>query len=603
MSGGLAARVAEFETGFVERARAETDAVGAEAILSGRRASAGMSAVLGGWWCRPGEETAVRVLPNPWDDRDAVALYDEYSFQLARGYARALGRALEVRFETGHPSAYWELLLEPWLHLTLSQLLDRALFVRAAHELAPAAPFVVEGALAVPATMWETTNAQLTDRWNALLVGELARAAGHSTTMASHSVDGVGTAEPVPRASPEPAAIGALRALARRLTLGAPQARRLALLGAHGLRLREIVALNRALGGVRPARGSARVEPYEPAPDESSARAQLGRATREGVATGLPIEVLLPRLLPRSLLEDYRSLVAQSEAQFGPSCAILDGSYSFMDAENEFVARSKAAGHRIAEIQHGGASLSLRSHPHSRFVAGPDSHFDRFFAWGPAEGGETLPHPRVEELRDTHRGGDSVVIVEMLLPPQNQLLRFETMPLANQVYTELDRLATFVEAVGPARAHLVLKRFPGLVAAAERPDVLAGLPVAESRRRRTAVAWMQASRVAVLAYPDTPFIEAMLIGVPTIGLWGTNLWNWKDDAKGPFEALEAAGVVFSDPHAAAVTLGEVYERAGEWWAQPAIQDARQLFLDRFAAGGDWLPAWTSALRGLTETGR
>ncbi len=40
------------------------------------------------------------------------------------------------------------------------------------------------------------------------------------------------------------------------------------------------------------------------------------------------------------------------------------------------------------------------------------------------------------------------MIVEMLLPPHNQLLRFETFPLANQVFAELDRLNAFVEAVG-----------------------------------------------------------------------------------------------------------------------------------------------------------
>ena len=564
-SGGdrLGARVAEFETAYLERARVETDLDGVTAVLAGRRHTDDPERVLGGWWCWPGEDEAVEVLPNPWDDRGAVSLYARYVQELGVQWAHALGAALDARHATARPRVYWELLVGPWLQLTLSQLLDRNLFVRAARALVPDGPMLAGSGLAVPATMWEATNLQLTDPWNALLIGEIAAARG--LPQREVAVEALVTGPPE-RAAGGGALLGFARVAAsralRRLALGGPGGRRLALLGAHGLKPGEVVALNRAVGGVRPAQAATELAPASSGPLDDAARAALAAAGLDSGATDVPIAALLPRLLPRSLLEDYPSLIERSEAAFGADCAILDGSYSFIDAENEFVARSKVAGHPLAEVQHGGATLALASHPPSDFVAGPGSHFDRFFAWGPTAHAEALPHPRIVELRDRHHGGDDgVVIVEMLLPPQNQLLRFESIPLANQVYTELDRLNAFVEAVGPTRERLRLKRFPGLVAAAERPPALAKLPAAESRDRPTAVAWMESSRVAVLAYPDTPFIEAMLLGVPTIGLWGTDLWNWRDDAQEPFDALAAAGVVFSDPAAAATKLDEVYADA------------------------------------------
>ena len=50
-----------------------------------------------------------------------------------------------------------------------------------------------------------------------------------------------------------------------------------------------------------------------------------------------------------------------------------------------------------------------------------------------------------------------------------------------------------------------------------------------------------------MTYPDTPFIEAMAIGVPTIGLWDPGLWEMRADAAPHFDRLERLGVVHSDP--------------------------------------------------------
>ncbi len=113
---------------------------------------------------------------------------------------------------------------------------------------------------------------------------------------------------------------------------------------------------------------------------------------------------------------------------------------------------------------------------------------------------------------------------------------------------------------------------------------------------------MQTARVAVLAYPDTPFIEAMVLGVPTIGIWDTKLWNWTDDAQKPFDALAAAGVVFSDPRCRGGEARRGLSACAGWWREPEIQAARRLFLERFAIGGDWREPWTRTLKELEHEG-
>jgi putative transferase (TIGR04331 family) len=192
-----------------------------------------------------------------------------------------------------------------------------------------------------------------------------------------------------------------------------------------------------------------------------------------------------------------------------------------------------------------------------------------------------------------------VVLVEALTPPDTYLLRFSSVPLANQTYREIERLAEFAARVTSAKQALVLKRFPSDREWA-RPSELERLPVPRALAGRPAVEWMRSARVAVVAYPDTPFIQAMVLGAPTLGLWDTELWEMRPDAAVHFERLAQLGVIYRDPLAAAAKLDEIYERADEWWASGEIQAARTAFLERFAVRGDWLPAWTRVLRELAR---
>jgi putative transferase (TIGR04331 family) len=110
---------------------------------------------------------------------------------------------------------------------------------------------------------------------------------------------------------------------------------------------------------------------------------------------------------------------------------------------------------------------------------------------------------------------------------------------------------------------------------------------------------MARARVAVLSYPDTALIEAMLLDVPSIGLWPAWLWELRDDAREPFELLAAAGVVFDDPEAAAAQLDAVAADPAPWWGSDEVQRARRAFLARFAAlGRRPLEPWLAHLRAL-----
>jgi putative transferase (TIGR04331 family) len=307
---------------------------------------------------------------------------------------------------------------------------------------------------------------------------------------------------------------------------------------------------------------------------------------------------LLPLLVPQSVLETHVDLIRVSERRCGPPAHVFHRNYAWDDVENSFLARSAVARKGLLFGQHGGATFQLAAAPPERHM-----HRDgrRALSWGArAENVTPAADPHLEPLRDTHRrGGDRVLIVESLLPPYTWVYRFTSTPLGNQNFGDESRLVRFVEAVaGPARDRLTLKAFPGPAAAAARHPVLRALPSTEGRRFRPAPFWMRTARVTVCTYPDTPLIEAMVIGVPTLGLWDTTLWGMSADAAPYFEELERLGVVHSNPESAAAKLDEIYDSADAWWSSAEIAAARRAFVERFAVAGDWKRQWAAAFREL-----
>lgn len=595
----MRAEIEDFERAFVARAGAASPSR-VDGILLGRESDLPQTdgRFVAGWWCRPGTDPRVTVLPNPWDDRPAIALYDQHSWQLTQALLVHLARTLDELHDVARPLVYWDLLLVQWLQGTVTAALDRLLFIDAARALAPDAPFLSAPAtLRTPDTLAVASDDQLHDPWNVAFLRTVCERSGFalrdlpetppparrpaSTLTVGHCIAALDAA---PRVLSQ-------RLVARRL--GSPEGRRIALLGATSFSPLQLLALARDVPGLRVAPRSRDVLTLDASqplcPGRDRLHINLTGAKRLGD--------LLPTLVPRSVLEDHSDLVRRSERRCGPPCNLVHRNYAWDDVENEFLARSAAAGKTLAFAQHGGATFQLAVAPTERHM---HREGRRYISWAASVEGNVRPaaDPYVQTLRDTHRGGSSILLVEWMTPPYSYVYRFTSTPMANQAFTEEMRLVRFVQAAGAVRARLLLKGFPGLAAAAHRHPALRALPMAERWRRRPAPYWMRHARLAVVAYPDTPFIEAMVIGVPTIGLWDPHLWGMRDDVAPHFERLQELGVVHSDPERCAAKVGEVYGSADAWWSTPEIASARAAFLARFAVAGDWRAEWAAALREL-----
>ena len=593
------ADIDHIERAYIERAHAAVEASGVTAIAADL-APAGD--VLAGWWTNPQQPRGVVRLPNPWDGfealEEAAHVVDNACTALLDRLAAFLGEVHNVTYD----ARYWEAIIGPWLDVTLVELLERELFVRAATAVAPDVPVLVAPEPLSPAeTVSTAIDLQLGQDWNLALVDHVARA--HGITLAARaqpphsgaSAAATGASLPVRAVRYGLGRVKAIPDQRARARMRSASERRVAIVGLFKADATQLEQLRRAVPGLVLLPGAELDVP--PSAPMHPRRADLARLESHS-ALEAAAAALLPHVLPRSVLEHYPALVEQSRARYGKPLPIVHCNWAWGDVDGEYLGRSRAAGRRIAFAQHGGAIYDMAVAPHE-WKEGRLA--DMQLSWGHTQGAERCaPSPWIARLADSHRGGRQIVIVESLTPPLTWSFRLASTPQADQWFGESDLLVRFAAALGPARDRIVLRRFPNPAYEGARHPELEALPEAVSLLPRTATDWLRRAAVAVVSYPETPFIEAMAIGVPTIGIWNPEHWRMRADAQPLMDKLEQVGVVQRDPVKAAELVERIAADPRRWWREPERQAARAAFLARFAQSSGWLEGWRAALEELAR---
>jgi hypothetical protein len=555
---------------------------------------------LAGWWLDEAVGRDRVVLPNPYETVEVVAAMEASVWAVVQRLAPALGERLdEVSGRPARPPGYWSTVLSPWLVHTVSALADRRLFCRAAAELAPTASLIIPSAPEPPATAAEGVLRLRTDAGNAGLLAVLAPRLGIRTTPVPPD-QGAGDppfSHPPPARPPLQTFARAAGVTAAGAVLAALPRRRVAVVGLSRLTVPDLVRLEARVRGLavlpRPVLRRGKPRGALP-PADPQLRSALALPAGDSPLQRLTAEVL-PQLLPRSLLEGFDQVQSESRRQYGRPLPALVGNYSIDETQNEFLGRCRAAGLPLAFAQHGGFYLQSPVNAQERLELPPGS---TFLSWGGRGAGAVpTPNPHLERLRGSHRGGTRITIVEPLEPPDVYVVRFAGQPLSNHGYESARMLSELVQQLPRGRrAQVALKRFPSVIGPVARPAVLEGLPA--DGPSGGAAAWMAVSRLAVIPYLDTPLIESIVIGTPTVGLWNPSHWPLLGELEPLFARLRKLGIVHSEPAAAAAHIDAVYDDVGSWWDSAEVVSARAEFVERMAVSGDWLEGWERELSRL-----
>jgi putative transferase (TIGR04331 family) len=94
------------------------------------------------------------------------------------------------------------------------------------------------------------------------------------------------------------------------------------------------------------------------------------------------------------------------------------------------------------------------------------------------------------------------------------------------------------------------------------------------------------SRLVIHSYDSTGILENLSDNIPMIAYWQNEYEHITDDARPYYELLVSVGIFHLSPSSAALKVNEIWDDVAYWWAQSAVQNARQVFCRKFALTTD-----------------
>jgi len=109
------------------------------------------------------------------------------------------------------------------------------------------------------------------------------------------------------------------------------------------------------------------------------------------------------------------------------------------------------------------------------------------------------------------------------------------------------------------------------------------------------------SKLMICGYPETPLMESMVSGTPTILLFLKDYWEFEDDYQDLIKTLKKNKILFSSSDEAFEHISKVYSNPYEWWNDKEVVRARERFhLDCGGVSSNWLKEWSNYLKEKTK---
>lgn len=92
---------------------------------------------------------------------------------------------------------------------------------------------------------------------------------------------------------------------------------------------------------------------------------------------------------------------------------------------------------------------------------------------------------------------------------------------------------------------------------------------------------MQQSRLVVVNYLSTAYLESIIADIPTVFFWNRDTNLFAEKYLGAFDALIEAGICQINPEHAADFINRIKDNPEGWWHSAAVQKSRKAFLSAY----------------------
>lgn len=310
--------------------------------------------------------------------------------------------------------------------------------------------------------------------------------------------------------------------------------------------------------------------------------------------------------IPRCYIEGYPLYKKYSSAVRGMAKAKAFGSTIGWDFNERFkfiAADAATKGVLTFNFQHGGGYGLLFSTPSETISL----ERDRFFTWGVEsvkdKRARYLPSPHLSKIRDFYTGGDKrLLFIGTMVPKYHN--RFSTYIQPDDVPAYLAGKKIFFDNLDASVRLNALYRPYREYGWDEWETIRRLYPqIRRLSDNENLIKWMRKMSMVVIDHPQTSFLEALTINVPTILYWDYDVNLMRDDSGGYFGLLKKAEILHETPLNAANKVNEVFGDSLAWWKSKDVQMARSAFCGKYArTDKDWVKIWIKALSDFGETG-
>ncbi|HEY9070153.1 MAG TPA: LIC12162 family protein [Candidatus Ozemobacteraceae bacterium] len=308
------------------------------------------------------------------------------------------------------------------------------------------------------------------------------------------------------------------------------------------------------------------------------------------------VEKLLPKIVPAAVLREIPPLEREERVR------LWVGNDIWQQREAFKIARVVEGGGAWVSVQHGAGYGQGMPFPNGKVEYEASGNF---ISWGWTHEHFypcrviPLPSPMLSKLPERKLSDSSILLVGIGYPVYRYRPIYSLKP--EEILPYLKDRETFILNID---THLKLHvRFKPYFRDYGEDSVGALRGVLDSTQildpRSSVGSCLATARVVVVDHLGTTLSESMAANVPTIAFWRPEHFAVCDEAKFAFEALRAVGILHDSPESAAVKLNQIFNDLERWWADPAVQRARNLFLDHSGmAAADWRFRWLTRIREL-----
>lgn len=531
-----------------------------------------------GEWCRLfsrksyWENLDSTVLPYHWDDRDKLKRDYDYLDDTYEKLIPIISAKLNDIHQVDYSTRYWRILIGPWLLYFIQIVYDRWVMLHAVREVSAVTVIEQEVGLQIPNDMADFERRLVTDEWNEFIYTQII--------LRENLVPIVN------RVFSEPTKDKRLHASAVKTVIrkGIQLLNRLVtrkydyFFISDYIPLQHLVKVNYSLGQI-PAFWMPISTP-QVSVDISRRKWEIGNEyTDEFMKL---VNHLIPIQIPVVYLEGYsalRELVKKSPWPSKPSAIFTSNAYSGDDYFKAWTAEKTENSVPLVIGQHGGhfGMTPMESYAKHQYLIA-----DKWLSWGWKKKDldiiKSVGNLKIidKSTIDYNPLGDAVLI-EAEYPRYSYHLY--AVPIASQYIKYLENQFFFLKLLpNSIFQKLSLKLYPtdfGWNAISRFKQEFPSLKIAEKNRPLQAI--LSKSRICIVTYNATTFLESFAWDVPTLIFWDPRYWELTTDSQHYFDRLAEVGIFHTSAESAAQHLINVWDNIPLWWNDVVTRNAVDYF--------------------------